>query len=142
MPSTGVTRTYNWTIARGNYSPDGYVKSGLLINGQFPGPAIEADWGDQIEVTVYNGITGPEEGTGMHWHGILQTGTPFMDGVPSVSQCALAPGKSYTYTFTADSYGASFYHSHYSAQYTDGAFGPIVINKGYGASQLPVACLT
>jgi hypothetical protein len=28
--------------------------------------------GDTIQVTVHNQITGPEEGTALHWHGILQ----------------------------------------------------------------------
>jgi FtsP/CotA-like multicopper oxidase with cupredoxin domain len=29
-------------------------KKAMLINGQFPGPLIRADWGDEIEVTVTN----------------------------------------------------------------------------------------
>jgi FtsP/CotA-like multicopper oxidase with cupredoxin domain len=33
---------------------------------------LEADWGDIVEVTVYNNITGPEEGTAMHWHGYVR----------------------------------------------------------------------
>lgn len=47
-------------------------------------------------VEVTNNITGPEEGTSLHWHGMLQTGTPWYDGVPSVSQCPIAPGGSFT----------------------------------------------
>ena len=30
-------------------------------------PLIEANWGDYIQVTVHNKITGPEEGTTLHW---------------------------------------------------------------------------
>lgn len=30
-------------------APDGYKKDVLLVNGQFPGPLIEANWGDNIE---------------------------------------------------------------------------------------------
>lgn len=63
----------------------------------------------------------------MHWHGFLQTGTPWEDGVPSVSQCPIIPGSSYTYNFRAELYGTSWYHSHYSAQYIGGAMGPIVV---------------
>ena len=33
-----------------------------------------------------------------------------------------------TYTFQADLYGTSWYHSHYSAQYAGGLFGPMVIH--------------
>lgn len=43
-PNTGVIRSYNFTLARGTLAPDGYQKSMILINGQFPGPTIEANW--------------------------------------------------------------------------------------------------
>lgn len=75
-PNTGVIRSYDFTVQRGKKSPDGYSKDVLIINGQFPGPLIEANWGDTIQVTVHNAITGPEEGTALHWHGILQKNSP------------------------------------------------------------------
>ena len=99
-----------------------------MINGAFPGPILEANWGDTFQITVHNAIVGPEEGTSLHWHGILQRTTPWFDGVPSVQQCPIAPGKSLTYTFNADLYGTSWYHSHYSAQYAGGIFGPMIIH--------------
>lgn len=49
-----------------------------------------------------------------------------MDGVNGVTQCPIAPGDSFTYTWNAIQYGSSWYHSHYSVQYADGAVGPIV----------------
>ncbi|MCJ1400473.1 hypothetical protein MMC11_003679 [Xylographa trunciseda] len=130
-PNTGVVRSYDFTLKRGIIAPDGYQKNGILVNGQFPGPMIEANWGDTIQVTLHNQIAGPEEGTSLHWHGLLQKETPWFDGVPAVQQCPIAPGASFTYTFKADVYGTSWYHSHYSAQYADGAFGPMII---YGPS--------
>lgn len=51
-----------------------------------------------------------------------------MDGVPGVSQCPIPPGGSFTYTFQADQFGTSWYHSHYSAQYNDGLYGPMIIH--------------
>lgn len=51
---------------------------------------IEANWGDWIEVAVTNDLV--IEGTSIHWHGFLQTGTPYMDGTPAISQCPIAPG--------------------------------------------------
>ena len=118
VPGTGVTRHYQFTISRGQKSPDGYLKDVLLVNDQFPGPMIEANWGDYIEgessnripkkrarldltadpssVQVTNLISAPEEGTALHWHGLLQTATPWYDGVPSVQQCPVAPGASLT----------------------------------------------
>lgn len=50
-----------------------------------------------------------------------------MDGVPGVTQCPIAPGKSFTYRFNATQYGTSWYHSHYSLQYTDGVLGPVTV---------------
>lgn len=104
------------------------VQQAILINAAFPGPMIEANWGDTIQVTVNNQITGPEEGTSLHWHGFLQKQTPYYDGVPAVGQCPIAPNSSLTYSFHADLYGTSWYHSHYSAQYAAGISGPIVIH--------------
>ncbi|KAL8685364.1 MAG: hypothetical protein Q9218_007808 [Villophora microphyllina] len=121
MDVAGVIRPYDFTIKRGFIAPDGVNKSVLLINGQFPG-------GDTFQINVHNQITGPEEGTALHWHGILQRATPWFDGVPAVQQCPIAPGKSLTYTFKADLFGTSWYHSHYSAQYAAGLLGPMIIH--------------
>lgn len=127
VPTTNVTRKYDFTISRSQISPDGVLRDVILVNGQFPGPAIEANWGDWIEVSIQNNITLPEEGTAMHWHGMLQRGSQWEDGTPSVSQCPIAPGHSYTYRFRAEVFGSSFYHAHYSAQYTAGVLGPMMV---------------
>lgn len=120
FPRTGVERNYEFTIARGTLKPDGVETPAILINGQYPGPLIEANWGDTINVKVTNGIKTQgnltEEGTSLHWHGLNQKPTPWYDGVPSVHQCPIAPGKSFTYSFVATNYGSAWYHSHYSAQ--------------------------
>lgn len=64
----------------------------------------------------------------MHWHGIRQYNSPGMDGVNGVSECALAPGQTKTYTFQCTQYGSSWYHSHYSSQYGMGVVGTILID--------------
>ncbi|KAA8572187.1 hypothetical protein EYC84_002096 [Monilinia fructicola] len=127
-PNTGVIRRYDFTVQRGKASPDGYQRDVILVNGVFPGPLIEANWGDTIQVTVHNKITGPEEGTALHWHGLLQKTSQWFDGVPGVQQCPIPPGGSFTYTFLADLYGTSWWHSHYSAQYNAGILGPMIIH--------------
>jgi Multicopper oxidase len=82
-PQTGVTRYYNWTVGSATLAPDGFCISSfspayilahemLVINGAYPGPTIEANWGDWIEVTVTNTLS---EGTALHWHGLLQQNT-------------------------------------------------------------------
>ena len=78
----------------------------------------------------------------MHWHGFLQKQTPWYDGVPSVGQCPIAPGKTLTYQFQADLYGTTWYHSHYSAQYSGGISGPLIVygpkNANYDVDIGPV----
>ncbi|KIW19302.1 hypothetical protein PV08_03596 [Exophiala spinifera] len=141
-PKTGVVRSYNFVLERGVLAPDGVERDVILINGQFPGPTIEANWGDTIEVTVTNLISGPKEGTSLHWHGLLQQGTPWEDGVPGITQCPIAPGATFTYSYLADLYGTSWYHAHYSAQYAAGLFGAIIIhgpaNANYDVDLGPV----
>ena len=51
-----------------------------------------------------------------------------MDGVNGVTQCPIAPGDHFVYDFTVNQYGSSWYHSHYSVQYADGAAGPMTIH--------------
>ncbi|KAF4632286.1 hypothetical protein G7Y89_g5849 [Cudoniella acicularis] len=126
-PSTGVVRRYHFTIARGKASPDGYEKDVILVNNQFPGPLIEANWGDTISVTVFNNITAPEEGTSLHWHGFSQKDTPWYDGVVGITQCPIPPGTSLVYEFKADTYGSTWYHAHYASQYSDGLSGPLIV---------------
>jgi FtsP/CotA-like multicopper oxidase with cupredoxin domain len=84
----------------------------------------------RAQINVKNEIE--DEGTAIHWHGILQKGTPYMDGVPGFGQCPIAPGSSFTYRFQADLYGTSWYHSHWSSQYGSGLIGPMII---YGPNQ-------
>lgn len=134
IPVTNVTRYYNFTITRGRISADGVLRDVILVNNQFPGPIVEANWGDTINVLVHNNISDPEEGTTLHWHGQLQKMTPWMDGTPATGQCPLAPGKTMTYNFLAELHGTSWYHAHYSSQYTAGVVGPMVV---HGPTALP-----
>lgn len=85
-----------------------------------------------IEVTVENKLQ--YNGTSIHWHGIRQLKSFEMDGVNAVTQCAIAPGDSFTYRFNTTQYGTSWYHSHYSLQYGDGVLGPLTIH-GPSASE-------
>lgn len=89
VPNTGIIRRYDFTITRAQIAPDGVERDMFAINGQFPGPLIEANWGDTVEVTVHNDIVGPEEPTSMHWHGLLQRASPWADGAIGVrSRCS------------------------------------------------------
>lgn len=102
--------------------PDG----GKVFNNQYPGPWIEACWGDTLEITVENHLK--YNGTAAHWHGVRMLNAFEYDGVNAITQCAIAPGDSFTYKFRVTQYGTSWYHSHYSLQYADGLAGPITFH--------------
>ncbi|KAK3315164.1 multicopper oxidase-domain-containing protein [Apodospora peruviana] len=119
---------YDLTISQAIISPDGYEKLGMVVNGQYPGPLIEADWGDTLRVTFHNNFTENLNGTGIHWHGLRQYHTNWQDGVPGVTQCPSKPGSSQTYEFKLTQYGTSWYHGHLSMQYSNGLYGPLVVH--------------
>ncbi|KAK1657678.1 extracellular dihydrogeodin oxidase/laccase [Colletotrichum godetiae] len=126
VPDTGVVREYWFNVENGTASPDGYEMPVQLINGSFPGPTIIADWGDTVVVHLTNSLQ--TNGTGLHFHGIRQNWTDQMDGVPSITQCPIAPNDTYTYQWRAVEYGTGWYHSHFYVQAWDGVFGGITIN--------------
>lgn len=119
-------KKFDLRITEAQLNFDGSAQSALAINGKSPGEAIEVNWGDVVEITVHNDMaTAP---TTIHWHGILQKGTNDQDGVPGVTECAIAPGSSRTYTWLASTYGTGWYHSHTVAQYGAGIRGPIIVH--------------
>ena len=123
----GQHREFWINVTDKTISPDGYLKpQGKVINGTYPGPLIEACWGDDITVHVTNYVK--TNGTTIHWHGVRQLHTNAADGVNGVTQCPIATGDTYTYNFKATQYGHTWYHSHYSLQYPDGVAGPLLIH--------------
>lgn len=60
--------------------------------------------------------------------GIEMQGTPWSDGVPGVTQYAIAPGCSFTYRYQVLQYGSYWWHSHARGQIEDGLYGAIVIH--------------
>ncbi len=98
----------------------------MTFNGTIPGPAIVANWGDNLVIHVTNKLA--NNGTAVHWHGVRQLENNEHDGVPGVTQCPIAPGDTLTYRFRATQYGTTWYHSHFTLQYGDGLLGPLIIN--------------
>ncbi|KAI5203887.1 hypothetical protein E4T39_03894 [Aureobasidium subglaciale] len=126
VPKTCNTVEYSLDLTECTIAPDGISRKALCINGQFPGPLLEASWGDEVVIHVTNSMS--LNGTSIHWHGIRQNYTNEMDGVVGLTQCALAPGQSMTYKWMAESYGFSWYHSHLTLQAYEGLFGPMYID--------------
>jgi L-ascorbate oxidase len=81
--------------------------------------------GDRVRITVVNNL--PDDTTSIHWHGVKQTGTPWSDGVPFVSQCPIQPGQSYVYDFVLDSPGTLWWHSHTDLQKSS-LYGALIIH--------------
>ncbi|CAE1312426.1 unnamed protein product [Acanthosepion pharaonis] len=108
---------------------DGYPESRLVvaINGTIPGPAIEAYIGQTVIVHVENQLY--SSGVTIHWHGLHQRGTPFMDGVPYVTQCPIGPSQSFAYKFNLTQTGTYWYHSHIGTQRTMGLYGAFIIRE-------------
>ncbi|KAL7628086.1 hypothetical protein AAE478_002283 [Parahypoxylon ruwenzoriense] len=118
---------YVFNVSQAYAAPDGFLKPMVLVNGQSPGPLIEANIGDTVRVHVHNQMA--NWSTTIHWHGINQVGTTWMDGVTGVSQCGIPPGQSFTYEFrVVGQRGTFWWHAHLSVQYSDGAYGAIVIH--------------
>ncbi|KAK3844505.1 MAG: multi-copper oxidase laccase-like protein [Linnemannia gamsii] len=127
ISSVQTTRYYEWTISQRLVAPDGFERPMLLVNGKFPGPLVEANTGDRIVVKVTNNMV---NGTAIHWHGMFQNGTNWMDGTTGVTQCPIPPGQSFTYNFTVpNQWGTYWWHAHAASQYIDGIVGPLIIHS-------------
>ncbi|WP_456825530.1 multicopper oxidase family protein [Cellulomonas sp. P5_E12] len=99
---------------------------GYTLNGSSPGPTIDAQVGDLVQVTLVNGSV--PDGTTLHWHGVDVPNAE--DGVAGVTQDAVPVGGSHVYRFVAEDAGTFWYHSHQvsHAQVRGGLFGVLVVH--------------
>ncbi|KAK3326870.1 multicopper oxidase [Apodospora peruviana] len=119
------SKHFELTLTWQTHAPDGFAREMILTNGQFPGPLLEMDEGDEVVVVVHNKMP---FNTTLHFHGIEQHLTPWSDGVPGVTQRQIQPSRSFTYKWTATNYGSYWYHAHHRGQLDDGMYGPILIH--------------
>lgn len=103
---------------------DGVPTKLLTFNYMLPGPIISVCEGDTIVVHATNYLS---EGTTIHHHGFSMWATPFMDGVPFVSQYPINPFTTFVYNFLADRSGTLWYHSHFGSQRGFGLFGALIV---------------
>ena len=99
----------------------------IAVNGQIPGPTLIVNEGQQVEIHVQNNLI--SQGISIHWHGMHQRGTPWMDGVGQVTQCTIGPQSTFLYKYNATPSGTFWYHSHSGAQRTDGLFGALIVKE-------------
>ena len=104
---------------------DGFSRMYLAINGHSPGPTIIGYRGQVMQIKVVNSLR--EDAVSIHWHGQMQRGNYWMDGVGHITQCPILPGGSFTYTFTLTEPGTHWYHSHMASQRSDGLYGALIV---------------
>ncbi|KAK3907665.1 Multicopper oxidase PfmaD [Frankliniella fusca] len=89
---------------------DGVERTVYSINRMLPGPAIHVCVGDTVIVDLH--VLLPGHADTLHWHGLHQRDTPYMDGVSMVTQCPVLSGDIFRYQFVVDAPGTYFYHPH------------------------------
>jgi len=88
-----------------------------------PGPLLRARAGDRLRVDLINQL--PVDTT-VHWHGVALRND--MDGVPGITQDAIAAGTTFRYEFTVPHPGTYFYHPHVGVQLDRGLYGVLVVD--------------
>ncbi|WP_434637016.1 copper resistance system multicopper oxidase [Sulfurimonas sp. NW7] len=115
-------KVFNLTIDKTLVNVTGKPSYATAVNAMLQGPTLRWREGDTITLHVTNNLN---ESASIHWHGII---LPYqMDGVPGISYDGIAPGETFTYTFTVRQSGTFWYHSHSAFQEQTGVYGAIVI---------------
>ncbi|KAL0842521.1 hypothetical protein Bca101_015766 [Brassica carinata] len=80
------------------------------VNGSLPGPTINVREGDTLVVHVINNLT---YNITIHWHGVFQLKSSWMDGANMISQCPIQPRNNFTYRFDITGQeGTLLWHAH------------------------------
>jgi len=86
------------------FAPEG---AGMCSPARLPSPTIRVEEGDHVRVVLHNTHYFPHT---IHFHGTVHPNA--MDGVPEITQAAVAPGRTFTYEFVARNPGTHWYHCH------------------------------
>ncbi|CAI8600172.1 unnamed protein product [Vicia faba] len=115
---------FNWNVTYGDIYPLGVRQTGILINGQFPGPDIHSVTNDNLIINVFNSLDEPFL---ISWNGIQQRRNSFEDGVFGTT-CPIPPGKNFTYILQVkDQIGSFYYFPSLAFHKAAGGFGGIRI---------------
>jgi FtsP/CotA-like multicopper oxidase with cupredoxin domain len=98
----------------------------FAFNGQYPGPLLQVAQGAEVIVELTNALDQP---TTVHWHGIRLDNAN--DGVPDMTQRAVAPGERFTYHLRFPDAGIYWYHPHVreDIQQELGLYGNIMVRS-------------
>lgn len=96
------------------------------FNGQYPGPLIRVRQNATITIRFRNATSLP---TAVHWHGVRVENR--FDGVPGVTQDAVAPGDTFTYRVRFPDAGLYWYHPHHREDITQdlGLYGNMMVTS-------------
>uniref|UniRef100_A0A8I7BJW3 L-ascorbate oxidase homolog n=1 Tax=Hordeum vulgare subsp. vulgare TaxID=112509 RepID=A0A8I7BJW3_HORVV len=115
-------RFYTWNVTFGDVYPLGVKQQGILINGQFPGPQIDAVTNDNIVINVFNNLPAPFL---LSWQGIQQRRSSWQDGVYGTN-CPIPPGGNFTYNMQfKDQIGSYYYFPSLAFHKAAGGYGGI-----------------
>ncbi|XP_063700380.1 uncharacterized protein LOC134830740 [Culicoides brevitarsis] len=106
---------------------DGVERGVMSINRKIPGPFLHVCKDDLVVVDVANHMAGTA--AAIHWHGFHMRDTPFMDGVPFLTQCPIDYATTFRYSFWASEPGTQFYHSHSGHHKVNGHYGAFVVRN-------------
>lgn len=120
-PGQRVTRA-NLDAVVGPVDLGGPVVSTWSYGGEVPGQVIRATKGDLLVVQLRNRLPDP---TTVHWHGIAIDNA--MDGIPDVTQPAIAPDGTFEYRFTVPDAGTHWFHPHLGTQLDRGLYAPLIV---------------
>ncbi|MBG0566768.1 multicopper oxidase family protein [Actinoplanes aureus] len=132
VPTVGEpTKRFTLTAGTAVVRAGGRDVAAWTFNGQVPGPQLTATVGDILEVTLRNRDIG--RGVTLHWHGYDVPNS--QDGVPGVTQAAVAPGQEFVYRFRADQAGTYWYHTHSASDLgvRMGLYGVLVVHPSPAA---------
>lgn len=95
-------------------------------DGTMPGPALRLGQGARVRKAFRNELP---QVSSVHWHGIRIDNA--MDGVPGLTQAAVAPGRGFDYDFVVPDAGTYWYHAHNRSteQVARGLYGALIVEE-------------
>lgn len=121
-PHTGRIVSRRLTAGTADIDLGGTVVRTLAYDGQLPGPVLRANVGDELAVTVTNGLDHP---TSVHWHGLALRND--MDGAAPASP-NIDRGATFTYRFSSPYPGTYWAHPHTGLDTDFGLYLPVIID--------------
>ena len=121
-PHSGRTVTATLTPQQTQVDLGGPTVRTLAYGNSIPGPVIRANIGDEVVVTVSNGL---DHLTSVHWHGIALRND--MDGAEPATP-DIAPGHDFTYRFSVPNSGTYWAHPHTGLDADTGLYLPVIVH--------------